>query len=278
MVDERLLKVWNSLVVPSGTQIFIDVFNVDLPRNTDTSPNIITLQVDMDENYANGVNYRQTVTDSAPSAVPTNEIIIESVFASTNHISKRHILELKVDTLNNIVTAGATLYLMFPGGYSQWITRTQTVDVSLGHCWVETLANAGTNIATQCTFISKRVLKLVVSSAPGSSLTIRIGNLFTPLEVSEGKQNHLRWKLWTTTDGTETTINRYSFIDHSQYFMPALDKSLLGLQWLQHEVIPFVSPTDLQIVSGPLIIYKGYYSRFFELRQDDYPDVFASQI
>jgi len=49
--------VWNNQIsIAANTPIYIDIFNIDQPKNTDivTADQVITVAVDNDNNYANG--------------------------------------------------------------------------------------------------------------------------------------------------------------------------------------------------------------------------------
>lgn len=128
ITDDRQLKVWNSLITLVSTTIIIDIFNIDVPKSTDTIPNTITIQLDTDSDYTNGVLASQTISDSTPSTLPTNNIVIISTVINTTDIRKVHEIYIKIDTVTNIVTAGLDLYLLFPGVYGEWITRDDVVD------------------------------------------------------------------------------------------------------------------------------------------------------
>lgn len=128
--DDRQLKVWNSLITLASTTFTIDIFNIDVPKSTDTSPNTITVQLDTDEDYSNGVLASQSITDSTPSVLPTTNIIIVSTVINTTDIRKVHQIDIKIDTVTNIVATGLNLYLLFPGAYGEWITRDDELDVA----------------------------------------------------------------------------------------------------------------------------------------------------
>ena len=55
---DRQLVLWNNLDVGANTPIYIDIFNIQQPSSTNTSPNIITISIDTDDDYENGVTQK----------------------------------------------------------------------------------------------------------------------------------------------------------------------------------------------------------------------------
>ena len=53
---ERQLVLWNNLAIGSSTNFYVDIFNIQQPKTGDTSPNVITVSLDIDGDYSNGVD------------------------------------------------------------------------------------------------------------------------------------------------------------------------------------------------------------------------------
>ena len=86
--------------------------------SSDTSPNIITISVDTDNDYMNGVDEQKELTDSAPSSAAIADIIITDTELSTDYIRSPQTITISFDTVQtNVITSGSTLYLLFPGEY-----------------------------------------------------------------------------------------------------------------------------------------------------------------
>ena len=70
--------IWNNRDLSTSTTFYVDIFNVQQPKSTDTSPNKITVTVDTDGDYEGGVHGSDTVTDTAPgSSSSVADIVIE---------------------------------------------------------------------------------------------------------------------------------------------------------------------------------------------------------
>lgn len=78
--------LWNNVDVNANTPIYVDVFNIQQPMSSNTSPNIITISVDTDGDYFNGVTQDKEITDSAPSSAAIADLIITHTSISTNYI------------------------------------------------------------------------------------------------------------------------------------------------------------------------------------------------
>lgn len=73
------LMVWNNQELTAGSFLFVDVFNIDQPKNTDVSGNTkISLTVDQNGDFAGGIDAYAEVTDSQPPTNAAGDIIILS--------------------------------------------------------------------------------------------------------------------------------------------------------------------------------------------------------
>lgn len=121
---------------------------------------------------------------------------------------------------------------------------------------------AGTNRLSACQFISKRILKMTLSAATATNLhTLRISNIYSPSKIPEGRYNQYRFKLFMSTDNTQSDIIRFSFTDYSKFFTLIPDATLIDLSWKYYDIAvsdSLVTLTDIS--SQTFIIYIGYFS------------------
>lgn len=68
--------IWNNRDISANTTFYIDIYNIQQPKNTDTSPNIITVTVDTDGDYQQGVYGSRTLSDTASSSNTITDMII----------------------------------------------------------------------------------------------------------------------------------------------------------------------------------------------------------
>ena len=68
--------IWNNRDISSSATFYIDIYNIQQPKNTDTSPNIITVTVDTDGDYQQGVYGSTTLSDTASSSNTITDMII----------------------------------------------------------------------------------------------------------------------------------------------------------------------------------------------------------
>lgn len=106
------------MAVAASTTIYIDIYNIQLPKSTDTSPNAITISVDNDGDYSNGVAETKLITDTAAGGNSISDIIITSASVSTNYIRTPQTITISFNTVTNILNSGSLLYLMLPAPYA----------------------------------------------------------------------------------------------------------------------------------------------------------------
>ncbi len=90
-------------------------------------------------------------------------------------------------------------------------------------------------MATGCTYISKRVLKITVGAHNGQLYTIKIKNLKSPSYLPDGKHNQYRFNLFLVTAADESGIGYYSFSDLSSSFTLINDANLQDLSWKYYD-------------------------------------------
>jgi hypothetical protein len=91
-------------------------------------------------------------------------------------------------------------------------------------------------LATTCTYISKRILKITLSSDAGLHYTFRIKKLKSPSYLPIGKDNQYLFNMFLTTSNTETDIIYYTFSDYSSVLTLRTDSSLVDLSWKYYQI------------------------------------------
>ena len=127
------LVVWNNLnSISSGTNFYVDVYNIDLPKNSDVNSNQrIMVTIDDDEMYSNGVISDKEVVDSQPVSTTPTDFIILSSSVNNNFILDTQTLTMSLDmTTTSIFTSASALYVLFPASYAQWISRGDNIPVT----------------------------------------------------------------------------------------------------------------------------------------------------
>ena len=192
------LVVWNNLnSISAGTSFYVDIYNIDLPKNSDINSNDrIELTIDDDGTYSNGVIATQERIDTQPvSTTPIDFIILDST-VTNNYILDTQTLTILVDMVTTSVFSSATaLYVLFPSSYAQWISRADTIPVTYPadpatgkYCSVNQTGQT-TNYASACTFISQRILKIDLNAVTHQYFTLTLMNINTPAAVPDGKFN-----------------------------------------------------------------------------------------
>ena len=258
--------VWNNQALAANTFLYVDIFNIDQPKNDDVSGNTkIGLTVDADGDFSSIDAYIE-VTDSQPPSNSAGDIIILSCSTDNPYILSTQNLVMKLDTqVDTIFNAGKDIYLLFPYSYSQWISRGDTIPITntVGSQYCEfKLTAGGSNLATACKFISQRILKITVAATSTQRyFTLTLNNIQTPAAVPSGKFNQYRFKVFVS-DGTESTITYYSFTDNSQHLSLMTNPNLIALSWnyyglsVNDGLMSYASLTN-QVIT----IQKGYYSK-----------------
>lgn len=126
--QDRQLVIWNNLAVAASTTIYIDIYNIQIPKAGTTNPNGITISLDSDSDYSNGVAQKVTITDSVSGSNSVSDIIITSTSALPALIRNPQNIIIKFNTVaTNVIVSGSFLYLLLPGPYGEWISRGQTL-------------------------------------------------------------------------------------------------------------------------------------------------------
>lgn len=68
--------LWNNRDIGISTTFYIDIYNIQQPKSSDTTPNGITITVDKDSDYEGGVLGADFLTDTASSSNTIVDMII----------------------------------------------------------------------------------------------------------------------------------------------------------------------------------------------------------
>ena len=154
------------------------------------------------------------------------------------------------------------MYVVFPASYAVWNYRSQTIATSwsssTAYCFFNK-TNVLTNVATSCTFISQRILKIVLSGVTNQLYTLTLANINTPASVPSGKFNQYRFKLFVA-GSSETTVTHYTFTDYSQHLTLATNPNLVSLTWNYYSLSVANSLFTLTPLNQVITVQQGYYS------------------
>ena len=234
----------------------------------------------MDSDYSNGVTSKATLANTASAATAVSDIIITSTSVNTNFIRTPQTITIKFDTVTTtVVAAGAFLYLLLPGPYGEWINRGQVLSTST-QCYLSADNLATTNRLSACDFISKRVLKMTISTSSSYRYhTLTLTGLYSPSKVPTERYNQYRFALFTSSTAAATDVNRYSFTDLSKQLTLIPNSNLIDLSWKYYSIAVSDSLVTLTDIStSTFIVYIGYYSNVIELRQSLYPSNFILEM
>lgn len=261
--------MWNNLNLASGATVYIDIFNIQQPKQTDITTGtqkIISCSIDIDDSYINGISGAQEVLDNVGGLQPINTAIDRISIISTS-VDNSYIRTTQTLTINfdmntaNLFGSGKDLYLELPFTYSEWIRRSETLTTgATGDCFVGVTGSA-TNLATSCVYISKRVLKMTIGSHNGQLYTVKIKNLKSPSYLPDGKNNQYRFNMFCVLASDESGISHYTFTDFSSPLTLINDANLVDLSWKSYSFTQVNELINLNSLDGQaLTIYTGYYS------------------
>jgi hypothetical protein len=125
-----------------------------------------------DSNFTNGANAFQETTDLsiAPLSNAVSKLTILSTSMSNNYIRTTQNIVINLKTPSSIFSTGLNIYLLYPASYQDWIQRGATLNTVTSCLFTVTLS--ATNLATACTYISKRVLKITVNPSVATLFTL----------------------------------------------------------------------------------------------------------
>jgi hypothetical protein len=147
-----------------------------------------------------------------------------------------------------------------------------------GNCYIEQ-TGSGTNLASSCKYISKRLLKITVGTNGDQLYTIKLKNLKSPSYLPSGRNNQYRFNLFCVSAVDESGVGHFSFSDLSSPLTLANDNSLVDLSWNYYSFLQQTELIQLSLItSQALTIYTGYYSSIVELRQQTYPKNFQTSL
>ena len=199
------LVVWNNLnSIGSGVTFYVDIYNIDLPKNSNVNSNQkVMVTIDDDSTHSNGVIATQEATDTQPVSTTPTDFIILSSSVNNNYILDKQTLTILLDMVTTSVFSSASaIYVLFPASYAQWISRADTIpvtypaDPTTGQFCSFNQTGQTTNYASACTFISQRILRIDLNSVTQQYFTLTLMNINTPAAVPIGKFNEYRFKLF----------------------------------------------------------------------------------
>lgn len=139
--------MWNNLNLAAGATVYLDIYNVQQPKQTDITTGTqkrISCSIDVDDYYSNGINGFQEVLDNVNSLEPMNnavsKITILGTSVDSSYIRTIQTLTISFDmnTAGVFTTAGKAIYLELPFSYSEWIRRSDTLTTgATGDCRIE---------------------------------------------------------------------------------------------------------------------------------------------
>lgn len=108
------------------------------------------------------------------------KISVLDVSVDNSFIRATQVLTIRLDmNVADVFALGKNLYLELSFSYSEWIRRSETIPTDNGDCHVSQTGST-TNLATSCSYISKRVLRITVHPHNGQLYTVKISNLKSP--------------------------------------------------------------------------------------------------
>lgn len=260
--------VWNINSITASTTFYIDIFNIDQPKTTDITGNQkIGISFTSSSLYSSGNLAYVETADDTPIAGTPSDIIILSASVDNTYILSTQTLTMTFDTqaAGTTIFPNNNLYVIFPSSYAQWITRGQTLQItyptstSQFYCELN-VTGASTNLASSCTFVSQRILKIAVASITNRYFSLKLMNIPTPAAVPSGKYNQYSFKLFTAL-AAQSSVTYYSFTDYSNYLTLQTNPNLISLSWNYYSLTATYSLFTLTALTNQVITVQiGYYS------------------
>jgi|JI6StandDraft_1071083.scaffolds.fasta_scaffold03695_18 hypothetical protein len=278
LIGERRVVVWNNRIISAGSTFYVDILGVAQPNVGDvTGASVISVSVDIDTDYSNGVAQSGSVFDQVINAAATNNIIITSSTMSSNYIRATQNIDVSFTfAAAGKLTGGRNLYFVFPASYAIWIKRSDSLTTT--NCILK-VSGGSTNLATACVYISQRVLKITASTDAGTSYTLTLNSIKSSPFMPSGLQNSIRFFIFLTTASTELSISDYSYQDKSAALSLIQNTALIDLSWISYTVVQSGAALGLtQTATATVNVYIGYFTCITEIRQSQYPSNFKSSL
>lgn len=160
------------MAVAASTTFYLDIFSVKQPMLLDAT-SFITFSLDVDSNFTNGIHSQGEVLETPSTSQPTDIISILSVSCQPMLLQTTQNITISFSTAAAIPSS---IYLLLPSGYADWNTRGNTIGCSLSD---------GTELAQQCQFISRRIIRIDATATALLELRLTIFGLTSPFSISE---------------------------------------------------------------------------------------------
>jgi hypothetical protein len=195
-IGEKRIVVWNNRVITAGSDLYVDIFGVSQPKasNIVSGQSVISVSIDTDIDYSNGVSIYGQVNDNTPTGAPTGVIVINSATMSSSYI--RTVQDITVNfefPTTGKITAGKKLYFVFPSTYGIWVSRGSTLTTT--NCLLNADGST-TNLATDCTYISSRIITITSNVDSGKKYTATFKGIMASPYLPPDITNNIRFYIY----------------------------------------------------------------------------------
>jgi hypothetical protein len=206
--------VWNNQNLATAASLYIDIFGVQQPKAANiTGTSYISITVDLDTDYSNGATYYSQILDSAPTTMSSDVITINSATLSSRFIRTAQTITIGFSTSSSKFAVSKNLYLYMPASYATWIQRGSTLAV--GSACSLTVNGTSTNIATACSYISQRVLKIGAGSTAATNFILTLTGVMSTPFLPTDLYNQIRFEIFLSTSSLESDMISYTYQDRS---------------------------------------------------------------
>lgn len=242
-----------------------------------TTSSTISVSVDTDTDYSNGVSQTGSVADQNINAAATNNIVITSSSMSSKYIrAQQNIVVGFTFAAAGKLSGGRNVYFVLPASYAIWIQRSGSLTTT--NCLL-TASGSSTNLATACVFISQRILKITSSTDAGTSYTITLNGIKASPFMPSGLQNSIRFYIYLTAAANEAAISDYSYQDKTSALSLIQNNALIDLSWISYTVNQNGAALGLTQTASPTVnVFIGYFTCITEIRQALYPSNYKSSL
>lgn len=174
---DNILVLYNTVELAAAGTLVVDVLGVAVSPEL-TNSHTVQLTLDEDADLSNGVLGSASTSELAPGPVPTNTITITAVTSSTAFTKAQLILTVafSVPGAASLISASNKLFLILPSEFAVWNTKGGTPVCSLA-----TAAAPSANLASACTFLSKRLVQLTVSASSATDFVMTVSGIYSPV-------------------------------------------------------------------------------------------------
>lgn len=189
LYEQSRIVIYVSMAVSAATTIYLDVFSIQQPLSL-TATSFITLSLDVDSNFTNGIHSQGEVVETPIGNQPTNIISILSISCQPMLLQSVQNVSIRFSTT---VVIPASIYVLLPSGYADWNTRGSNLTCSLSD---------GTELAQLCQFISRRVIRVDAAATTSLELQLTLFGLTSPFSISDEFQEALHFNIFIVSDSS----------------------------------------------------------------------------